>query len=690
MDGAGDVNGDGYDDVIVSAFTALDWAGLVHVYYGGPDGVSESRIWRYACEEPQAKFGHQVAGLGDVNGDGYDDILIGAPDFHREPDISGRVFAFYGSAEGLPPKPSWEYRTPVVQGNLGFSVGAAGDVNGDGYADALVGGYYDVVPRPSGAPMVRGYVGLFYGGPQGLASEPGWEIRGDRNMTLFGYSVAGAGDLNGDGYADLVISEPHASGARQKTGRVFVFYGSPDGPRPDPDWTIVGVQETQELGVSVNAAGDVNGDGYDDLIVAANRTSNGQREEGMVLVFFGSPTGLGLEPDWRFESNQVEFLLGHSVAPAGSVNGDRYGDIVIGAFYGEQVEPNEGVAMVFHGSRWGLGRRPDWTGRGIQRESGYGATVRSAGDVNGDGFADIVVGQPRYTGSLEYQGRAFLYFGSREGLSASSGWRPPGERFGFEFRSVVVPFPGVGWTSFLLLATGAAIFVVTRGYYRRRERTARMLHEVRESTLRAERDRVAQDLHDQLGAHITEIARTSGNARRSLDQTPLVERSLRSIEKTAGELVDSLDRIVWITQSRNDTLERTVAYLLDRIAETLEAADLACELDVPVRLPDIPIESVVRRDILLAVREALHNVIRHAGATRVRVAVAIEARRLRIQVEDDGCAEPRYPGEGRRHSGNGLANMEERMRRHGGSCTVRFEDRGTCVALDLPLPEPLP
>lgn len=318
------------------------------------------------------------------------------------------------------------------------------------------------------------------------------------------------------------------------------------------------------------------------------------------------------------------------------------------------------------------------------RDSGYGATVRSAGDVNGDGFGDVIIGQPRYSGKLEYQGRAHVHYGSRRGLFGSSVWRPPGERFGFEYRSVVVPFPGMAWKSLLIGAAGAGIFLLTRSYYRRRERATAALRSIRETTLRQERDRVARDLHDQLGAHLTEIARASGNARRTLSDTAQVERSLRAIEARARELVDSLDGIVWLTHPGNDSLRKTVSYLTDRIAETLHAAGLTLELDVPARLPEYSLESQVRRDILLSVREALHNVVKHARATRVTVSLRVESRRLRIRVQDDGHSAGN--GGGARRNGNGLENMRERMRRHGGTFEIHFGNAGTCVFFDLPLP----
>lgn len=256
-----------------------------------------------------------------------------------------------------------------------------------------------------------------------------------------------------------------------------------------------------------------------------------------------------------------------------------------------------------------------------------------------------------------------------------------------------IPLPGPGWTLFFGALLVAGVFLATREYYRRRERATAALERLRSveraATLRAERSRVAQDLHDQLGAHLTEIARASGNARLSLDQPQAVEEGLRSIEGNARSLVESLAELVWVAQPANDTLERLVQHLVLHTTRILEPTAIAHRFELPRDLPDRPVPPQVRRELSLAVKEALHNVVRHAGATRVDLAIRVEDGSLRVSIQDNRrpASVPDPDGHAR---GNGLPNMKERMRRLGGCCDVRFLDTGTGVTLELPLDPPAP
>jgi signal transduction histidine kinase len=691
VDGAGDVNGDGFGDIVVSAFRSGRLAGEVRVHYGGPDGVSASRSWRFEGRVRAGELGHQVAGLGDVNGDGFDDLLVGAPQFFQEPDFNGRLFAFYGGPEGLPEVPSWEYSPDLNgPGNIGFSVGAAGDVNGDGYADAIAGAYVDLSPAKPGRLPSRGRARVFLGGPTGLGPTPIWEAAGDQEQSFFAYAVQGVGDLNGDGYAEVAVGEIQFSAAAPKVGRVLVYYGSPQGPRPMADWSIQGIQAFQEMGVSMHRAGDVNGDGYDDLVLAANRTSNGQNGEGLVLVFHGSPRGLGLTPDWSFESNQVDFLLGHSVAGAGDVNGDGYGDLVVGAFYGEQVQADEGMALVFHGSRRGLAHRPSWSGRGETFRSGYGATVRSAGDLNGDGIGDVIIGQPNFTGDMEYQGRAWVLYGvPGRGLEGGTGWRPPGESYGFQFRTVVLPIPTTLWTPVFMVAMGVLTFLLTHSYHRRKERQAMRLAQEKEATravtLREERHRVARDLHDHLGTHFTYIRQSSQRLREAVQLSTSAQAEVVAIQGHADAMVDNLQELIWVAQPTHDTLPSLVGHLMDQATRAFHTTETALRIDAPIEVPDYPIPAPMRRDLSLAFKEALHNIVKHAQPRKVDLLMQWTNHRLKVVLENDGVqSDPSWDP-----SRNGLRNAQERMRAHGGEAQIQFSPGTVRVTFDLPYPRKL-
>src|SRR5207249_180283 len=141
---------------------------------------------------------------------------------------------------------------------------------------------------------------------------------------------------------------------------------------------------------SVATAGDVNGDGYSDVIVGAPLYDNGQTDEGRVFVFLGSASGLATSAAWTAESNQASAQFGASVAAAGDVNGDGFGDVMIGAPFFDNGQADEGRVFLYLGSASGLATSPAWTAESNQANAQFGTSVATAGDVNGDGRADVI------------------------------------------------------------------------------------------------------------------------------------------------------------------------------------------------------------------------------------------------------------------------------------------------------------
>jgi hypothetical protein len=156
----------------------------------------------------------------------------------------------------------------------------------------------------------------------------------------------------------------------------------------------------------------VNGDGYADVIVGAHGYDAGSGVEGRAYVYHGSAAGLSSTADWTVEGNQYNCQLGKSVATAGDVNGDGYADVIVGAFIYSNGETNEGRAYAYHGSASGLSTAPAWTAESDQANAQFGYSVGSAGDVNGDGYADVVVGARWYDNGHDEEGRAYLYYGN--------------------------------------------------------------------------------------------------------------------------------------------------------------------------------------------------------------------------------------------------------------------------------------
>ncbi len=282
------MNGDGYSDVIVGAYAANSFVGKAYLYLGGASGLSASAGWTTAGEASSDYFGCSVATAGDVNGDGYSDVIVGAWPYSSS---VGKAYLFLGSASGLSVATSWTAVGETPGDGFGISVATAGDVNGDGYSDVIVGAY--------GANGFAGKAYLYLGGASGLSASAGWTRSGQAAYDCFGYSVASAGDVNGDGYSDIIVGAHELTNIYDNEGRAYVYLGGPTGPAATAGWTAEGGQTTAWFGCSVATAGDVNGDGYSDIIVGAHGYSNGQNFEGRANVYLGASTGPAASAEWR-------------------------------------------------------------------------------------------------------------------------------------------------------------------------------------------------------------------------------------------------------------------------------------------------------------------------------------------------------------------------------------------------------
>ncbi len=417
---AGDVNGDGYSDVIVGApyyDNGLTNMGRVFVYYGSASGLPVSSNWNTLGGQANALYGTSVSTAGDVNGDGYSDVIIGAPNYDNGNTNEGRVFVFYGSASGLPGTANWTSELNQDSAYFGISVSTAGDINGDGYSDVIVGAsYYNNGQNDEG----RAYV--FNGSASGLSASESWTGESNQARSYFGCSVATAGDVNGDGYSDIVVGAWGFDNGNTNEGKIFAYFGSASGVSASANWTSEGNQDTTLFGQTVATAGDVNGDGYSDIIVGAPTADNGQKDEGRAYVYYGSAGGPSATPDWAAEGNQINGDFGYSVATAGDVNGDGYADVVIGAITYDNSMTDDGKAFVYFGSATGLNATAGWTASSAQTFSLYGNCVATAGDVNGDGFSDVLVGAYFYSNGQSNEGRSYCYYGGANGLGSTVNW----------------------------------------------------------------------------------------------------------------------------------------------------------------------------------------------------------------------------------------------------------------------------
>ncbi len=409
--------------------------------------------------------GWNVASAGDVNGDGFADFIVGAN--LADPNgvsSAGSSYVVFGGASGLPPNFSlaalnglngFRIDGAAASDNSGYSVASAGDVNGDGFADLIVGA---IGADPGGLSAAgSGYV--VFGKASGwtptlalssLNGTNGFRLDGAAANDNSGFSVASAGDVNGDGIADLIIGARLADpGGRNDAGSSYVVFGKPSGwaatlalssLNGTNGFRIDGAVGGDSSGISVASAGDVNGDGFADLIIGAIFANpGGLSDAGSSYVVFGKASGwtatLALSSldgtnGFRLDGAAANNNSGWSVASAGDVNGDGIGDLIIGALTANPGGlPNAGSSYVVFGktTAWTAtlavsaldgtnGFRIDGTAGG----DNVGGSVAAAGDVNGDGFADLIIGAVGADpGGRNEAGSTYVVFGKASGWTAT-------------------------------------------------------------------------------------------------------------------------------------------------------------------------------------------------------------------------------------------------------------------------------
>jgi len=461
---AGDVNGDGLDDLIIGAPLAdpawLTHAGKSYVVFGKTDGTAvnlsaiEAGTGGFVLNgQAFADRSGRVSNAGDVNGDGLSDLIVGA--YGADPsglDSAGKSYVVFGKIDTTAVNLSViEAGTGgfVINGQAandfsGYSVSHAGDVNGDGLDDLIVGARY---ADPAGLDRAgKSYV--VFGKTDGTAvnlsavegGTGGFVLNGQAANDFSGWSVSSAGDVNGDSLDDLIIGVRGADPSGLfDAGKSYVVFGKTDVTAVNLSvieggtggFVINGQANFDRSGWSVSSAGDVNGDGLDDLIVGAHFADpTGLDEAGKSYVVFGKSdtnavnlsaieTGTG---GFVINGQEAVDQSGYSVSSAGDVNGDGLDDLIIGAW---RADPSglfdAGKSYVVFGKTDGTavnlsvieGGTGGFVINGQATGDSSGQSVSSAGDVNGDGLDDLIIGaHGADPAGLSNAGKSYVIYGS--------------------------------------------------------------------------------------------------------------------------------------------------------------------------------------------------------------------------------------------------------------------------------------
>jgi hypothetical protein len=451
---AGDVNSDGFDDVIIGANGSSQHgnsSGSAYVVFGSATQTASSLSlstltgangFRIDGLNAYDGVGVSVSMAGDVNGDGLSDVIVGAFGVDGSESDAGAAFVVFGRKAGFPPvldvtqlngSNGFRLSGSEPSGLAGFSVGGAGDVNGDGMDDMLAGAVQE-----NGSASYSGAAYVVFGKTTAFASElqlsalngsDGFKLNGVETLDAAGWSVSSRGDVNGDSIFDIVVSARLADGLR---GSTFVVFGKDTGFSSIIDlsslngsdgFRLVGETTSDVNGNSAAVTGDINGDGFDDVISGAPYGNEASNPTGRTYVVFGKPSGFtaaidasALNGGTGFAFNGVaNTSFGRRVSGAGDLNGDGYEDIITAA-PGSPIDS----AYVMFGKSSGfsaLSNVSTLDGSNGFRLSGdvliaqFVGEVAPAGDFNGDGFGDVIVGARDSDNPISNTGSSFIVFG---------------------------------------------------------------------------------------------------------------------------------------------------------------------------------------------------------------------------------------------------------------------------------------
>ena len=414
LSGAGDVDGDGHDDVLVGAGNSAggDFAGAAYLVLGPVTGTLDlSLADAKFVAEADDDWAESVSGAGDVDGDGHDDVLVGARRNDEAGSDAGAAYLVLGPVTGALDLSLADAKLLGEESGdeAGLSVSSAGDVDTDGHADMLVSAVYgndEVAPNAGAAYLVLGPVTGHF--DLALADA---KLVSEGLGNYAARSVSGAGDVDADGHDDLIVGDEGGTDA----GAAYLVLGPVTGTLDLPseaDAELVGEEAQDGAGVAVSGAGDVDGDGHDDLLVGAIGNDEGggvYSDAGAAYVVLGPVTGtLALSlADAKLMGEDRSDYAGISVSGAGDIDADGHDDLLVGSQYGADADAHLVLGPVtgtldlsLADARFVSERGEDWA-----------SEVSGAGDVDGDGRADIMIGASGNDEGGDRAGAAYLIYG---------------------------------------------------------------------------------------------------------------------------------------------------------------------------------------------------------------------------------------------------------------------------------------
>jgi len=391
---AGDVNGDGYDDLLTVSqdgifSTGIQYVNVIHGYSGGVYSYPHQIFSSYVTAD---YLGYDVGAAGDVNGDGYDDIIVGAQG--SSASHAGRVYIHHGSSSGAAAVPARTLAGTSSGSTFGGEVTSLGDINGDGYDDiAVCGGL---------ATTGLGQVSVFLGSASGIGSSYYQQISDPTGGGQGWCQAISSGDFNGDGYGDLAVAAPYADYSTSTTdsGKIYVYHSNGSYLSSYSYTTISSAATNAHMGGELSGGWDIDGDGYQDLVAGTDIFAS----TSFATVYYGGVSGLSSGGSTLIFAPTGDYYFGNAVTGVPDVNGDGYDDVAIGD---EGWDAQTGRVWLYHGSSTGLDTTVVQELDG-ETTSDYFGSMLAAGDYDGDGFGDITVGAESWGDS---QGRVYVYLG---------------------------------------------------------------------------------------------------------------------------------------------------------------------------------------------------------------------------------------------------------------------------------------